>query len=518
MSFLGEIINFFEKRSWLSFFLIFIISASLFGYLASDQTFVDPDSFYHAKMAQLLWEKGAITSFPWLSATTLQYKFADHHFLYHLALIPFVKIFPAPWGLKIATVLFASFAILAIYWFLRQLKISGSFWYVLFLLTINPFVFRLNLAKAQGLVIFFLFIILSLIFRRAYLTLILGITLYVWLYGGWPILFLIFGVYLLLNFIWPLISGQRLIPARKVKKIFWQDLNLVFSLTIGIVLGLVFSPYFPFNLGFYWEQSFKIAIVNYQHLINVGGEWYPYLWSDLILAALSFFLLLALATAFFILTYRRQNLGSWFFFILTLVFFALTLKSRRYVEYFIPFGLVFAALSLPELWRQLKNKLRPHFSLKLIWFSPLLLLILLSPIFYQDLKEVKTAYQNGFAFDQFLPAARWLAENSLVGDIVFHSDWDEFPLLFFHNDLNYYLVGLDPTFMYNNKPNLYRDWSKVTTGEETENLYPIIKNIFGARYVFVDARDHYGLIRNLENNINFEEVFSDNESRIFQVR
>ncbi|HLC89857.1 MAG TPA: hypothetical protein VJG65_02760, partial [Patescibacteria group bacterium] len=136
MSFLGEIINFFEKRNWLSFFLIFIISASLFGYLASDQTFVDPDSFYHAKMAQLLWEKGAITSFPWLSATTLQYKFADHHFLYHLALIPFVKIFPAPWGLKIATVLFASFAILAIYWFLRQLKIPGSFWYILFLLTI----------------------------------------------------------------------------------------------------------------------------------------------------------------------------------------------------------------------------------------------------------------------------------------------------------------------------------------------------------------------------------------------
>src|SRR3989338_11391151 len=96
-----QAVNLFNRSPWLLSLIIFASALSLFSYLQFDQTFADPDSFYHAKMARLLAERGVITEFPWLSATNLKSSFIDHHFLYHLALAPFVKLWPPLIGLKI---------------------------------------------------------------------------------------------------------------------------------------------------------------------------------------------------------------------------------------------------------------------------------------------------------------------------------------------------------------------------------------------------------------------------------
>jgi hypothetical protein len=44
-------------------------------------------------------------------------------------------------------------------------------------------------------------------------------------------------------------------------------------------------------------------------------------------------------------------------------------------------------------------------------------------------------------------AAAYLRDHVPDAETVFHSDWDEFPLLFFTAPKLHYLVGLDPTFM-----------------------------------------------------------------------
>src|SRR3989338_10252386 len=103
--------SYFLNRPALAYLGIFFASVALFTYLQVDPTFADPDSFYHAKAALLLRDRGAITEFPWLSATTLRYNFIDHHFLYHLLLIPFITWFTPLIGLKVATVFLASLAL-----------------------------------------------------------------------------------------------------------------------------------------------------------------------------------------------------------------------------------------------------------------------------------------------------------------------------------------------------------------------------------------------------------------------
>lgn len=517
MTKIERIVNFFNQRQLLLYLLLFIMAVTLFTYLHLDSTFADPDSFYHAKMAEVLNKQGAITEFPWLSATILKYNFVDHHFLYHIILIPFTIFFSPLIGLKIFTILFAALTIVTIFWFLNRLKIKGAFLYVLLLLTVNPFIFRLNLAKASALAIALLFVIIYLLFNRRYLSLILVSCLYVWLYGGWPIIVMLAVLYGVVNWFWLLWQRGSLLSKIGKPKINRRSLLILISVLLGVGAGLFFSPYFPINLKFYWQQSFKIAVVNYQYIIDVGGEWYPYQLLDLFLAAAPFFLLLIIALAIFVNTFQKQSMNSWFFLALTFIFFALTLKSRRYVEYFIPVGVIFSAISLSPFWDQFKNKLIKLSSRRFTLLMPLIIILIFSPVFIRDLKLIKDSYRQGFAFDKFYQASSWLKENSEAGDIVFHSDWDEFPILFFHNDHNYYLVGLDPTFMYEYDKNLYQDWVNITRGEQAENIYPIIKDVFGAKYVFVDYNQNADFDKNLINNFYFKEVYSDQEAKIYQV-
>jgi hypothetical protein len=514
MSLIIPISQFLNRRPYLAYLVVFIVSISLFAYLQSDPTFADPDSFYHAKMAELLIDQGATTQFPWLTATDLQYRYVDHHFLYHLALVPFAVVFGSLLGLKIATILFASLMVVVFYWFLRRLKVVGALGFTLFLLTINPFIFRLNLAKAQALVLIVLLLALYLLFTRRYLALLLVSFFYVWLYAGWPLLLGATILFLILTW---LLTGRQtdwLIFKKLGSTVNRQNIGLLFSVVIGLLAGLFFNPYFPNNLAFYWQQTVQIGLVNYQYLIDVGGEWYPYKVFDLLLAAAPFFVVFAIALIVFLGSVKRQSVQSWFFLIMTALFLLLTLKSRRNVEYLIPVALIFSALSLTIWWRSVE-KIRNRFKPGLLFLVGLVVVAL--PIFYRDITAVKDSYQRGFGFTHFSEPALWLVEHTPANSIIFHSDWDEFPFLFLYNDHNRYIVGLDPSFMYSYDKDLHQKWVGVTTGQITQDLYLIIKNLFGADYVFVDLSSNQAFANNLANNIHFSEVFANQESRIYQV-
>ena len=66
-------------------------------------------------------------------------------------------------------------------------------------------------------------------------------------------------------------------------------------------------------------------------------------------------------------------------------------------------------------------------SKRFVSLIPIIILLTFSPIFYRDLTLIKAAYHDSFSFDKFAQPAEWLKQNSNAGDIVFHTDWDEFP-------------------------------------------------------------------------------------------
>lgn len=147
----------FLVKSKTDYLIVFLLALAFFSFLQSAPVMSDPDGFYHAKVSMLISEQGIIKSFPWLQQTSLKENYTDHHFLYHLFLIPFVKFSDPLVGVKFAQALLSAFFILVFYWFLKKEKIKLPIFWVILLLTNSPFLFRISLVKANALSLIFFF-------------------------------------------------------------------------------------------------------------------------------------------------------------------------------------------------------------------------------------------------------------------------------------------------------------------------------------------------------------------------
>src|SRR3989344_1808766 len=300
-----------KKRKWIPYVLFFIFAMYFFGILQLNYKFLDPDSFYHAKMAELMKEHGIIREFPWLPYTILQESFTDHHLLYHVALIPFILFLPPLMGLKLATVVFSSLTIVVLYWFFKKIGIRGAWFFVLLSIFDSSFIFRLNLAKAQALAISNFFLVYYFVIKRKLVLLFIFSFLYVWLYGGWPLV-LILVFFDIISKI-PEVFEKRVLTKKyhlnreKLRQKIRADIQLVAVACSGLVSGIVINPYFPKNLIFYWNQTVKIALLNYQSSIGVGNEWSPYAPFELITNSSIAIIMLIVAVTFLVINIKKRN-------------------------------------------------------------------------------------------------------------------------------------------------------------------------------------------------------------------
>ena len=534
-----------KNIAFLKYFVLFIIAFAIFSFFQYSPTFPDPDSFYHAKMAVLIRDQGIVKDFPWLQFTVLKDYYIDHHFLYHVALVPFVTFLDPLVGIKLATALFGAVLILVFYWFLRKFQIKGALFYSLLLLVSGPFIFRINLAKASSLSLIILLFGFYFIARRKLWPLFILSFLYVWSYGGWPLILVLVSIYILAdaiaNFVKqlkiesPKSKNQKLIIKNFFLAIFTKENTKLFSACFGgLAAGLVVNPYFPKNLIFYWHQIVKIAVINYQNKIGVGAEWYPYGFGDLISNAPLIFVLLILAlTVFFINLIKNftnenkfqpaENQNRTMILATTFCaafFLLLTLRARRNVEYFIPFAVLMGAFALNQpfslfgkYWSSFKNWWQRRKILASILCLYVLLIVPFTAI--RSVISVKQQFTSGGSTEKYRGVAEWLKNNTPEGAIIFHNDWDDFPALFYYNTHNYYIAGLDPTFMYDYDKNLHKQWVDITTGKQ-DNISEIVRDNFHSEYVFVD-KDHIALENNLKRDGHFEMVYKDSEGKIYQL-
>lgn len=535
------------NKKWLSvsgYFFIFLISILLFlSIQTAAKTLLDPDSFYHAKMADFLAQGNLVKDFPWLPFTIFSHSYIDHHFLYHLLLIPFVKIWSPLWGIKMATVFFATSTIIIFYWFLKRFKIKFPFFWTFLLLTCSVFLTRINLDKVPAAAIPILLLSLYTLFKKKYVGLAIMSFAYVWLYNTWPILLVTVLIYCF--------SSALKKTLEKTNSSYWlsivsyglksffakENICLIFFCLLGIAGGLVLNPYFPQNIYFDWVHIVQIGLKNYQNILPVGAEWYPYQPFRLITDNVLIILPWMIALAWFVVSFKKNKRENQFFgqtktgltlFIISIFFFIYTIKSKRNIDYFIPLAVLFTAFSFNQLLTSLPwksyfqnfifvNKNMAHRLITALLSFLILILVIFSAI--SIIKNVwlakKNEFSGGSSFNRFENAATFLKENSQPGEIVFHSSWDEFPFLFYHNDKNYYTAGLDPTFSYAENKALYWLWYNIITGQQTKNLNLDIKNYFNARLILVKES-----FKELKNNLDKEKslklIYQDKEVYIYR--
>jgi len=216
-----------SKRQWLIYFTVFAIAFIIFLYVLAPPTLLCPDGFYHTKMALLIKEGNIVKNFPWTQFTTYKNLFVDHHFGYHFLLLPFLSI-PTPKNLdilstqidpllkvKLASAFFAGLAILAIYWFLRKLKVKLPLLWILSSFLIMNFLFRLSLSRSPALSLIILILGLYYIIKKKYLGIFLVSIFYVWIYGGWPLMLVVVILYCFASAIKKLIKKQSTIPVHR---------------------------------------------------------------------------------------------------------------------------------------------------------------------------------------------------------------------------------------------------------------------------------------------------------------
>lgn len=492
--------------------------------------FMDPDSFYHAKMAQLIMAHGLPDSFPWLQFTTIRDQFVDQHVLYHYALIPFVWLWGMFTGTRIATVVFAALMAAALWWLIVRRQPNINPWaaaaFAIIPWLTEPWLFRMSLAKAGPLALLCLFLGWLAVEKRRPWWLALVAAVYVLTHGGWLMLWVVTGVVLTVTVSaeWWQTTARSLIGWVQQ---WWQTdvRRLWLALIGGTAVGLAIHPHFPANLGFYWQQLVQIGMVNYQEVARVGGEWKAYTFVDLVtLTPLISALLLVMVVVWAVNGWKSKI--SWASVILTIFFLVITLKSRRYVEYYVPTAVTFIASVLAPYLSAAKIKAAYRQWLKLSTLSTIGVCVL--GIFWLTTTAalVATGWQRNWQFSQsaehtetqFAAATAWIAQHGQPGDIVFQTDWDEFPQLWYHNSRQYYIVGLDPTFMYLYNPELYGWYEQITLGHVGTHLAEQIKSQFNARYVFINRQQNQDFLKFLQADPGAKLQYQDGEAAVFELK
>jgi hypothetical protein len=219
----------------------------------------DNDGFYHIKLAYLMRTEGLKPDFPWLPLSILnQREFYDHHFLFHVALMPFT-FGDLRLGAKWAAVLFSSLAFLSTWNLLKNQRIPYAWLWAIGLIAVSEaFIYRMSITRAQSLSLAVLMLSLDWLLQKKYTWLVFLAGVYVWLYDAFPLLFIFAGIYVLATWL----VERRL------------DVRPMLYIGIGTGLGLIINPYFPHNIVFAGLHILPKLVGT--TAISVGNGGYPY--------------------------------------------------------------------------------------------------------------------------------------------------------------------------------------------------------------------------------------------------
>jgi hypothetical protein len=356
----------------------------------------------------------------------------------------------------------------------------------------EAFLYRMSMPRVQAVSLLMLFLILHVTLTKRYRWLLPLSFLYVWLYDAFPLILIVVGVYVVVRW---LLDRQR-------------DLAPLAYAIAGISLGLLINPYFPDNLVFIFHH-FTPKLTD-TTAIRVGNEWYPYkTWT---LVENSGPALLAFIAGVFALGFqeRRMNVPTATLLLISVLLGAMLFKSRRFVEYFPAFTLLFCAIAWTPL---LKHAMRTRAWTR--WALPILLAILLIPAIWSNVQATRDSLQKSKPYQRYAAASAWLQEHTPAGSRVFQTDWDDFTQLYFYNTHNTYTLGLDPTYMQLYDPQLYDTWVDISKGR-VEAPADVIRHTFDAPYVLTDLK-HTSFLRQARADSNLKEVYQDEYAVIFAV-
>ena len=249
---------------------------------------------------------------------------------------------------------------------------------------------------------------------------------------------------------------------------------------------------------------------------------------------------------------RRRAQYPIFFLLFSTALMLMNARWKRIAEYWPPFAILFAGFSLkpwlegyrPYLTRlpkEVLEELKPYFDREgvvverrkksdprdvseqdrdlrnvirkiAVGFVTLVLGIFL----FFNLRAASDEIAQSEPHDYYRAGAEWMRANVPPGQIIFNTDWDDFPRLFYFDPTHRYVSGLDPSYLFDQNADLSRLYERITLGQE-EDPAPLIRDRFGARYVFSDNA-HHDFFEHARLSGWFDIVYEDTQCTIMYIR
>ncbi|MDO8592204.1 MAG: hypothetical protein Q7R92_00355 [bacterium] len=517
--------NIFVKASlvFLFFFTLFLAAHLLnSGFISSD------DPYYHAKHSALIAQSGNLALIkPWLEFHFLNFAPADYWWGFHLGMALFISLFGLFLGVKVFASFLAALVFLVFYLILNELRVKYPLIWVLFLFFSSIiFVFRLLLERPHILAIIAMPLVFLLLVKKK---------------NFW--LFILSLFYALGYVLAPLIILQVLIysavDAYANKRI---NLRPLIAAAGGILAGVIIHPNSLNYLYGMFTQNWLVLFLRFTGVnLGIGSEVRIVSFSSFLNGNFLVLLFYVLAAALF-LSYKKIGKNSAvnnFLFLCSSFWLLATLLVPRGVEYWLPVTFIFAAVMFSDFsaraeFKQAKDWLADKINFKIIGFFLISVLALI--IFYNLGNVFYGLYYNktGGLSASYQQANDWLKANTEKDSVVFYNNFGMWPMMFFYNNHNHYIIGMDPTSTYEYNKQIYWLWRNISYDglycdqpKPCLNLSPAkqigsvpdtIENVFHSEYVVAGNNPPGNLVKILNSlRGRVKLVFKNKDLLIYKI-
>lgn len=448
---------------------------------------LDGDSYLHLAIARLMSEHGFVGALPWTRFSALGEHYGDKELLFHIGLIPFVRLTAPEYGGKLALALLCA----ALAWTLwelgqRALGTRGAIVPLLVFGASGSFVLRVvRLRPELASLLLFLWVVWALANRRYVLGALLAFAFTLSHTAFHSLLGLVF------LYVCQLRWSER--------RWHWQPLA---SVGAGVALGVLAHPRFPDDLRIFWLQN--VAFFRYRDVLDVGGEFQPLGFSKLLqLDGLCLLGLLVLvlarepdpdqvdASREVARRMARLCQGG------ALAFGVLFLQMGRFATLAVPFAVLALVFELRALGLRVGERVRlgGHHTLPLSAALGAVGGLAL-------LNGAGTAWANwqlARSFDVTLGTELEALAQHLPAGARVAANWDDAELYAFYAPHARFLNLFDPVFMAVPQPQRYATLQRILRGDEPDVPSAVLEQL-DSEYLAFDARAHEALLERLVND------------------
>ena len=527
-----------NERFYDVYAFFFFVSVLLISYLALDDFVVLDDHFFHIRFVQLAAEQGlrAFTDFQSIYFSEIVAS-GEHliyyNFLFYLVLWPFSLFSPPVLGIKLFGLFATAASLTVVYAILRRISVRYAFlWAVFFLIALAESGLLVRLLSARPFALAPVLIILLLYFlyrERRYAAFVVAFAYFYWHTATFFLPILVSAGYLILDryyhsekfdwhiLIWPFAGTFAAVATSHL--IFPGVLSYLIDITLPVLIDAAV----PGGVGV--AEGAEVYGANFFSIFPA-------------LSPLIGFLIIFGVRETIELLYRERRAATnrrlmtlqMTLFLGSVTLLAASLFSLRFTDYFVYFAILYVALAVSGFWHSV---VIPDQS---AWRQLKIGALVVLALFVMDIGPKIRSTDAEAAKVSYLTAqgpTDWMLAQLKPGALVFNTDWDAFPLLYyFTGDHIRYATGLEPRFLYDHDAGLYWLWRNIgdrgiyceTAGcpvsrdmsQEDDRIADAILSDFDTDTVIVRT-NRTELIGLLDHSPRFRREYRDDANSIFAI-